>query len=94
MNKREQLIESIHATIKSSQMTPGDVILSLAQVMTDLGLTLWRSRKDSGGLTLQVTPEFLKRVEAKHYEKPGVDTALILQAATMITWAEDWVKSK
>ena len=71
-------------------MTPGDIILVLAQVMTDLGLTLWRSRKDSGGLTLRVTPEFLRRIEAKHYETPGIDTALMLQAAIMVTWAEDW----
>lgn len=92
LSKREKLVEVIHVIIKDERMSLPEVLLALSQVMTDIGLTLWNFRGSSQGLKTTIDVELLKHIEQKHYENPGIDSALIIQAALMVTWAEDWMK--
>ena len=86
---RQTLIETIHDTIALHSLTPADIVFAMAQVMTDVGVSLWANKKRQPGLTNQINPETLQLIEQTHYSNPGLDTSLIINAALMIAWVED-----
>ena len=90
---RQALINAIHDTIRAHSLTPADIVFSMAQVMTDVGVSLWDNKQRQPGLTNQIKPETLQLIEQTHYDNPGLDTSLIITAALMIAWIEDESKT-
>ena len=86
---RQKLIDTIHDTIDQDNIPIPDIILALAQVMTDIGLTLWNHRFDQADHTNHINAQLLTTMEAEHYKQPMLDTALSLTASQMICWVQD-----
>ena len=89
MSQRQILINAIHNTIINNSIPTSDIVLALAQIMTDISLTLWNHRPESVNQTNKITPQLLKVMETEHYQKPMLDTALSLTASQMICWVHD-----
>ena len=89
ISSRQKLVDIIHNTITDNNISISNIVLALAQVMTDVGLTLWNQRADQLEQTNRVTPQLLALMETEHYQSPMLDTALSLTASQMICWVHD-----